>query len=368
LSELLKPQPFTSCHYTSTIPLYIPRYSTLDSNSIDASSKLRDEIYIMDDTEDLKSPTKFIDLEVKSSSTLLNIVGQNKEQGGIVAKRQTSESFAPTAPEHGNQEEVITEDKFGDKKLELTAEMPDVVHGTLSNGDPATLIVLKFKFIHLAIRRRFKSATITVTFLDPDNKLAPAVQGIAPDGSWTLDPSKGTVEVTTTVDVTGITVPPGITVNGGISHARQITTETTYFTEVDGITETSGQNGRTKNAVEWALLENPATKNGIPTLLQGAILLKRNQSPDKVAEIFHATVEIDVEVDWKTVIDHIIHKTPKDAPVSFNTAQEPNGTNWNRWELEKVDLKALQKIIDSMPVNEPEAPAKRSDTPVKETG
>lgn len=323
----------------------------------------------MDDTEDLKSPTKFIDLEVTSSSTILNIVGQNKEQGGIVAKHQASESFAPAASEHGNQKEVITEDEFSNKKLELTAELPDVVHGTLSlNGDPATLIVLKFEFMPLAIRRRFRSATITVTFLDPDNKLNPAVQGIAPHGSWSLDPSKGTVEVTTAVGVTSITLPTGITVMAGMSHEHHSITETTYATRVNGITQTTGQNGGTKNAVVWTLLENPATESGIPTLLQGAILLKRNQSPDKVAEIFHATVEIDVEVDWKTEIGHIIHKTPKGAPVSFNTAQEPNGKNWNRWELEKEDLKALQEIINSMPVNGLDAPAKRSDTPVKGTG
>jgi hypothetical protein len=231
------------------------------------------------------------------------------------------------------------------------AEMPDVVHGTLSpGGDPATLIILKFKFLSEANGRRFKSAHITVTFLDPDansDHFAPAVQKIAPDGEFSLLPSKESIEVIESAGLSSITVPPGVTIGVGMQYQWKKTEEEDSFAKVSSTSMVLGRDRGPANAVTWALLENPKTESGIPTFLQGAILLKRNQAPDKAGEKFQATVEIKVGVDWIISLKSIITQTP----VVFNPALEAKSKKWMKDDLDKEDLTALQKIITSMPVN-----------------
>lgn len=67
----------------------------------------------------------------------------------------------------------------------IRAGLVGTVHGSLSPGkDPATLLVLDFKFQALKVNRRIKSADITLRFHgESDN---PIVAKIAPQGSYSL--------------------------------------------------------------------------------------------------------------------------------------------------------------------------------------
>jgi hypothetical protein len=303
--------------------------------------KLRSERYIIEDMGDLKSSTDFVDPEIKSGFMKPNFSGHDEEQPDILIDRQV-----------------------GGNSLVLIAEMPDVAHGTLSpEGDPATLIVLKFKFLPNEIDRRFRSAHITVTFLDADansKDLAPTVQDIAPDGAWSLLPFKKHIEVTTTGSVGGVIGPPGITINTGMQYQYKMIEDKDNCAKLFGTTRVLGRTWGPKNAVTWTLLENTDTKSGIPTWLQGAILLKRNPSPDKAGQKFQATVEIEVDVDWKSRVGGRARKTLVDKLVTFDPAMEAKCKDWMLDDLGREDLKALQKVIDLMPVNGPDTPVNGS--------
>jgi len=75
--------------------------------------------------------------------------------------------------------------------------------------------------------------------------------------------------------------------------------------------------GEKNNVVIWNLLENPFTKQGIPTFLQGAILLKRN--PHTAQKTFEALVRIEVVVDWKNeLLEYKSTRPPEDEPIVFH--------------------------------------------------
>jgi hypothetical protein len=351
---------------------------------------------ITENVENLKNSTTFVDPEFKNGSTRLNIVPEIQKRHGNPIKHRTHASLEAGSPQDGDQDQGITDnwisdssfidEWFGPKALKLIAEMPDVVHGTISpGGDPATLIILKFKFQSLAIGRRFKSARITVTFLDTEDDFAPAVEKITPDGTWALNQSVETEDRTTSGSLTGIS-GPGFTVNAGMQYQYHETGQKTDQATVSGTaciddSRKDRKHVRGKNnVVIWSLLENPFTKQGIPTFLQGAILLKRN--PNIAQKIFKALVEIEVVVDWETYFRSLIHKTPEDEPIVFHPWRASEGKNYMANHLGAENLNALQKIIEFLPtskshrqekeekefsMSEPNRPVKELKEPVYET-
>lgn len=343
---------------------------------------------ITDNVENLKNSTTFVDPEFKTGSTKLNIVPEIQKRHDNPIENHVHASLEAGSPQDGDENQSIDANRISDssiidewlgpKALKLIAEMPDVVHGTISpGGDPATLIILKFKFQSLAIGRRFKSARITVTFLDTKENLAPAVEKITPDGTWALKQSVETEDRTMSGGLTGIS-GPGFTVNAGMQYQYHETGQKTDQATVSGTasiddSRKDGKHVRGKNnVVIWNLLENPSTNQGIPTFLQGAILLKRN--PNMAQKTFKALVRIEVVVDWKMYFWTIIHKTPEDEPIVFHPWQASEGKNCMANQLGAENLNALLKIIDFLPTGEPHKPEKEGNeyskcepnTPVKE--
>jgi hypothetical protein len=343
---------------------------------------------MMQRVEDSKDSSTFVNPKFKRGRTRLRLVPYK------IAGRRANVSLLAGSPHPGDRGEIVNDDCicdsnyidewFGRKALKLIAEAPDVVHGKISpNGDPATLIVLKFKFQSLAIGRRFKSARITVTFSDTRDDSVPivenknddsvpatgkkkgpstlAVERIVPDGTWALDQSVETEDRTNAANLNGISAP-GFTINAGFQHQHHEVGQKTDKATVSGTPSIDDSrrhrhciNGN-NNVVIWSLAENPFTKQGIPTLLEGAILLKRDPTmPEKEFEVL---VEIEAVVDWKTNFSNIIHKTPINQLITFDPKQDSEGKNYMVNKLGAENLMALQRIISSLPMSVPGTPVK----------
>lgn len=334
---------------------------------------------MMDNKEDLNPSTIVVDQEDYRNFMPPKISSNDEEQRVVLinhlfdppASDSIVVSEGPFKPKHSSQDETLFDQSVGRDSLRLMAEMLDVVHGRLSpEGDPATLIVLDFRFQPNAIGRRFRSAKIIVTFLDPDvnsRHFAPAVEDIAPDESLSLLRSTKHVEDTEGLSGGISAGPPGTTISAGLQDQHKTTLDYENFAKLLGAKRLLGRISGPKNAVTWTLLENDDIKSGIPTLLQGAILL--NRSNNKIDENFQATVDIEVEVDW------LLHRKVKaHDKVNFDPTLDHVGKLWKqdnfgvidlKDNLEKVDLKALQKVVDFVSLSEPDTTRKGPDTPVK---
>lgn len=197
---------------------------------------------------------------------------------------------------------------------------------------------------------------------------APVVERIVPDGCWVLGQSVETEERTWSEGVNSLT-GFRFTINAGIQYQHHEAGEKTDKATVTGTISLDNsrrkgpgvpekiKNSRKNNVVIWNLLENRSTKQGIPTLLQGAVLLKRD--PDKPESIFKAHVKIKVVVDWETGFRRsITHQTPEDKLLTFHPGLEPETRikGFVKTRLDEADLSALQNVVETLPMGQPRTP------------
>ncbi|EHK51018.1 hypothetical protein TRIATDRAFT_186641 [Trichoderma atroviride IMI 206040] len=177
----------------------------------------------------------------------------------------------------------------GEKK-QVKAKLIHVISGTFDEaGDPAALLVFEFHF-HMPSGRRFKHTLITVTFEDEKGPsiLDPEVYRISPEGRYALDKVTNSKDVSHAVDAA---------VNGGVGGANL---ELGYHWKMDrniekehsgtlrGLSRRFKTYGEETSAV-WEIEEDPVKKEGIPTFLRSALILRLDDESDK----FQFTVKIE---------------------------------------------------------------------------
>ncbi|KAK4185503.1 hypothetical protein QBC35DRAFT_503587 [Podospora australis] len=96
-------------------------------------------------------------------------------------------------------------------------------------------------------------------------------------------------EVSTKLGIDVAHVP----VTGEVAYNSSVTRDMTYAATVIGATEVRGRNYGDSNCASWTLLENPATKTGVPVAMRAAIVLER-----KNEEKFQCEVTIKARADW----------------------------------------------------------------------
>ena len=108
-----------------------------------------------------------------------------------------------------------------------------------------------------------------------------------------------------------------------------------------------------KNTASWTLLENPETKSGIPTLLETAVLLKRNKAEgSSIGEKFKASLTIQGEVDWVTAMEDgprralasLKGQDQKDESVLFDD-ESNRGATKDPTNLNEEDLDTFTKVV-----------------------
>ncbi|KAN0074243.1 hypothetical protein V8E54_008180 [Elaphomyces granulatus] len=240
--------------------------------------------------------------------------------------------------------------------LVVLVDTIQVNHGTLmEGGSPATLIVMKFQFLPTGNHRRFKVVKAMMKFSKGWSRL-----DIAPKGAWSFLKSKTPEEISHEVSPLKLAyqwilkqtflesktpeevnheVSPSIE-GGGLKLACKWILKKTKVEEnsavITGVIRALGWDRSKANTAVWMLEENDATKSGIPTLVQTAILLERKQTE----ETFKATLEVRVETD---VCASMRGKVEIDGDVIFNPKIN-RGAVKNENNLEGEDLEAFVTI------------------------
>ncbi|MCJ1354091.1 MAG: hypothetical protein MMC33_004078 [Icmadophila ericetorum] len=246
----------------------------------------------------------------------------------------------------------------------VQADLVGVIHGTLSkaqsascpSGDPATLIIIEFRFHPNKNSRRFESARIKIIFTGKNAD--PEVLRIAPYGKFSLDPAQKQVELDRAANASVQGGALGVSVSVGLKYdLKQSFTERSEAT-LRGVIllERRSQRGQ-KNAAEWIVEENPNTKRGLPFFLRTAILLKRKPSSDEESAKFQATLKIKADVDWKSSVgilrDRLLGRLPEDDPINFNPQLPPTIPGLDADNLDKMDLSTLSDVIATTTLRSP---------------
>lgn len=258
----------------------------------------------------------------------------------------------------GQLQRQVMVDRGSKSDFTVQGELVNVIHGLASpDGRPATLIVAEFRFLSADNARRFREATIELLFaesLDPKSKGFddPEVVRIAPMERNSLN---RTTEAWTTTRSSSASATIGAEIanlGGSLSWEIRKSFEKEYRAIVNGAIRIEGRNYGTKNQARWNLLENPNSRDGIPSLLRTVVLLLRKDDED-----FFATIKIKAKVDilhsLYSKFQNVLGTTPKDDPVFFDPDLPPVGEIPEGLELDNLsafDLTKLSVIQTAVPL------------------
>jgi len=248
-----------------------------------------------------------------------------------------------------------------DSDFMVQGDLVNVIHGSFSpGGDEATLIVAQFRFLSSKASRRFRQATIEFLFSSSlantsESFRDPEVVKISPIGKNSLNPTYEFRElkrtIGATVEVNGGSLLP-VKLEGNAIWEVGKSFDKEYRATVTGAMRIEGRNYGSKNQASWVMLENrsAANRDGIPTYLRTAILLRR-----KYGGIFTATIQIKTKVDTRNSIysklENLLGKTPKDDPVFFNPDLPPMGDIPSDMEIGNLSSYDLGKLSTVVPMN-----------------
>ncbi|KAI0182393.1 hypothetical protein EV127DRAFT_324113, partial [Xylaria flabelliformis] len=176
--------------------------------------------------------------------------------------------------------------------LTVQCDMTRVIHGAMDDGEvPATVIVFQFVFLPRSNKRCFKEVHITITLS------AGHIKEITPYRNYHMlrSSKEQTLSHSLSPSLEAAFGPAKATM--GYTWQRDENTELEDYTEVEGVMKQLGQNkivGKKRtNTVIWTLRENASIKSGIPSFMQAAILLHRENKEEK----FSADIKIGGQVD-----------------------------------------------------------------------
>lgn len=218
--------------------------------------------------------------------------------------------------------------------LVIQADLVEATHGRTvdkenPNGVPATLIITDFWLLPGKKSRRFTWAKITYRFDSYEaGSKGPTVSSIAPLGQYSLQPCEIQVEQANDVNLSlGTAVGP---VNPNLSLGWDL--KKSYSTKdqatIAGTIRLTGRDSGPKNTASWIMKENGTTREGIPSRLRTAILLKRRHFETAIKFQASVTVEIDADLKSKTglAVARLLGRIPKDDPIIFDP-QIPIGSS-----------------------------------------
>lgn len=255
------------------------------------------------------------------------------EHGNFRTKNAPGQKIRPTLVDRGNQ--LVT-------KVNLLG----ITHGEMAGGDDlATLLVFEFRFVPTG-GRRFKNAEVTIRFEDSGGKmhLDPVVHSIAPEGKWALNKSEKVQNIRLSSNAS-INARLGLAgAEAGVKWEFAETRNCEYYASLSG-SKRIARDGSVGEAdtVVWTLDENKHKKDGIPTFMRAAVLLKR---PGNVPFTF--TVEVSADVDFAGKIKALIGLEKKDPidPVEIDPENSTKARHlqFNALDPDTYDLTEMDKL------------------------
>lgn len=225
------------------------------------------------------------------------------------SKNFDNEDFRRVLLNHGNHGESLI----------ARATIVEVATGSLtSEGDPATLLVIEFRFVSLNNSRRFTAARITLKFSDAKSRtnLDPEVYRIHPEDVTLLD--KITISKDTEQSLSG-SINGGIPVAGGsVGYTWKVTQlkDHEHSARLTGVKYNLRESlSGDDNAAIWSLEEHTSKKNGIPNFLRTAVILRR-----KADDPFRVELSVETDVNLRSKLSTMFGsaKTEPIDPVNID--------------------------------------------------
>ena len=201
--------------------------------------------------------------------------------------------------------------------LILRASLLSITHGDFSPSSDhgASLLVFEFQFLSMNAARRFKSARVEIRFEDASGNVGnrPEVWAIAPKGKLAINrtTSKKDVRHQANVGLNAGGLLSGV-VGGEVGYVWEAsqTVEKTHATTLTGTARLTEKFGR-DNSVVWELQEDGTKKDGLPSFLRTAVLLRRK---DDVP--FRFVMDAKYEMDFAGKMQTLFGRKRAD-PVDF---------------------------------------------------
>ncbi|RFU79742.1 ankyrin-3 [Trichoderma arundinaceum] len=227
--------------------------------------------------------------------------------------------------------------------LIIRASLVSVTHGDFTpdlDSDAASLLIFEFSFITTNHSRRFTSAQIKLIFHDESGNIQnrPHVWAIAPQGKLSINKTASAKDIRRNLD---------FSLNGeilGVGARLGYVWETTQVQNIEHATVLTGSKRLLEtawgkdNAVIWSLQEDHKRKQGIPSFLRAAVLLRRKNNVP-----FSFSISVDSGVDFSGLVRRMMGREKIDQidPVKLD-----DDTDLDDLGIESLDLTATG--VDNM--------------------
>lgn len=226
--------------------------------------------------------------------------------------------------------------------LVLRSALVNVTNGDFApQGDGATLLIFEFTFLSMKNSRRFKSGKITLRFEDASGNVRnrPVVHKIAPEGNVAINKTTSTREIHQAINagIKGEAVGTG----GELGYVWETTKmeETDHATKMAGTKRLLSDFGQ-DDSVVWSLEEDPVKKQGIPSFLRAAVLLRRR---DDVP--FRFTIAVETGVDFEGKFRRLLGL---DKPDPVDPVELDQETDLEELGIASLDPKAADVDLTNM--------------------
>jgi len=227
--------------------------------------------------------------------------------------------------------------------LILRATLVGVTHGDFQeDGDAATLLIFEFNFISMNQLRRFTNVQITLTFNDESEnvKNRPEVFEIAPKGKFAINKATSTKDVKNSVNTSLNGGFAGVSGQLGYVWETSQVKEKEHATTLVGVKRLFAKWGK-DNGVIWGLEEDPKKKDGVPSFLRAAVLLRR-----KADVPFSFTIDVDSGVDHGGKFRRLLGREKPDPvdPVLLDENTDLDELGINGLDPATADLKNMKEM------------------------
>lgn len=238
-------------------------------------------------------------------------------------------------------------------RLSYSAKLIEIHHGEMElDGESCqgTLIVLEFRFhsTDTSSSTRYKAVDIDLVFQNGKRvaEKDPIVVCIAPDRQYHLN--KTTREETRTYGVSvGTNLGPAELAGAGASMNWELCTQSTknYKATLTGDSKVSPGPDRV-NAVRWSMRENDRAQDGIPTFLQAAVLLKRNNNEPFTFQLSLKS-NANLRSQFRRLSDRFSDEDKAIDPITLDPKRKQLQSN-RLTGIQPDDLRQMQTILVRM--------------------
>jgi len=227
--------------------------------------------------------------------------------------------------------------------LILRATLVGVTHGDFQpDGDAATLLIFEFNFISMNQLRRFTNVQITLTFNDESEnvKNRPEVFEIAPKGKFAINKATSTKDVKHSVNTSLNGNVAGVGGQLGYVWEMSQVKEKEHATTLAGVPRLFAKWGK-DNGVIWNLEEDPKKKDGVPSFLRAAVLLRR-----KADVPFSFTIDVESGVDLGGKFRRLLGKEKPEPvdPVQLDENTDLDELGINGLDPATTDLNNMKEM------------------------